>query len=120
MGQYRVFLPVANPETERDFLRMAAASAHEHDAENAEVIAVNVIEVPQQTSLTHTVEDDRIDFDRLGATLSDEDARASAETWEIELRHVHLPALEIRGCGRVRRPRRDDQILSLRTGSGRP
>ena len=50
-GQYRVVVPVANPETEQDLLRMAAASAHAHDDENAEIIAINVIEVPQQTSL---------------------------------------------------------------------
>jgi APA family basic amino acid/polyamine antiporter len=50
-GRYRVVVPVANPETERDLLEWAAASAHAHPDENAEVIAVNVIEVPQQTSL---------------------------------------------------------------------
>ncbi|EMA28259.1 amino acid permease [Haloarcula japonica] len=50
-GRYRVVVPVANPETERDLLRMAAASAHAHDSGTAEVVAVNIIEVPQQTSL---------------------------------------------------------------------
>jgi len=62
-GQYRVVVPVANPETERDLLRMAAASAHAHDDENAEVVAVNVIEVPQQTSLSQdlTFEEERVD-----------------------------------------------------------
>ncbi|QLG50313.1 amino acid permease [Natrinema halophilum] len=62
-GQYRVVVPVANPETERDLLRMAAASAHAHDADNAEVIAVNVIEVPQQTSLSQDLafEEERVE-----------------------------------------------------------
>ncbi|WP_262180893.1 amino acid permease [Haloarcula laminariae] len=50
-GSYRVVVPVANPETERDLLRMAAASAYADDSETAEVVAVNIIEVPQQTSL---------------------------------------------------------------------
>jgi len=54
--RYRVVVPVANPQTERDLLRMAAASAHAHDDENAEVVAVNVIEVPQQTSLSQDLE----------------------------------------------------------------
>ena len=62
-GRYRVVVPVANPETERDLLRMAAASAHAHDDESAEVIAVNIIEVPQQTSLSQdlTFEEERVE-----------------------------------------------------------
>jgi len=62
-GRYRVVVPVANPETERDLLRMAAASAHAHDSETAEVIAVNIIEVPQQTSLEQdlTFEEARVE-----------------------------------------------------------
>jgi APA family basic amino acid/polyamine antiporter len=55
-GQYRVVVPVANPATERDLLRWAAASAHAHEDANAEIIAVNVIEVPQQTSLAQDIE----------------------------------------------------------------
>jgi len=54
--RYRVVVPVANPETERDLLRMAAASAHAHEDENAELVAMNVIEVPQQTSLSQDLE----------------------------------------------------------------
>lgn len=60
--RYRVVVPVANPETERELLEMAAASAHAHDDENAEVIAVNVIEVPRQTSLSQDLafEEERV------------------------------------------------------------
>lgn len=47
---------MSNPETERDLLRWAAASAHAHDDEDAEIIAVNVIEVPDQTSLAQDME----------------------------------------------------------------
>ncbi|MFC6770085.1 amino acid permease [Halorubrum pallidum] len=62
-GRYRVVVPVANPETEQDLLRMAAASAHAHEDEQAEVIAVNVIEVPRQTSLSQdlTFEEARVE-----------------------------------------------------------
>ncbi|ELZ96659.1 amino acid permease [Haloferax sulfurifontis] len=65
-GRYRVVVPVANPKTERDLLRMAAASAHAHESEHAEVIAVNVIEVPRQTSLSQdlTFEEERVDRQR--------------------------------------------------------
>nr|WP_241768050.1 universal stress protein [Haloferax sp. ATB1] len=65
-GRYRVVVPVANPETERDLLRMAAASAHAHDDENATVVAVNVIEVPQQTSLSQDLafEEERVERQR--------------------------------------------------------
>lgn len=53
---YRVVVPLANPETERDLLRFAAASAHAHENGDAELVAVNVIEVPRQTSLAQDVE----------------------------------------------------------------
>jgi nucleotide-binding universal stress UspA family protein len=83
-GRYRVVVPVANPATERDLLRMAAASAHAHEDENAEVVAVNVIEVPQQTSLSQDVafEEERIDRQR---ELLDE-AKDIAEDLEVGLR----------------------------------
>lgn len=55
-ADYRVVVPIANPQTERNLLRFAAASAHAHETEEAELIAVNVIEVPQQTSLAQNVE----------------------------------------------------------------
>lgn len=55
-GNYRVVVPNANPNTERDLIRMAAASVYAHDDENAEIVAVNVIEVPQQSSLAQNGE----------------------------------------------------------------
>jgi nucleotide-binding universal stress UspA family protein/drug/metabolite transporter (DMT)-like permease len=62
-GRYQVVVPVANPETERDLLRLAAASAHANDDEHAEVVAVNVIEVPDQTSLSQDLafEEERVE-----------------------------------------------------------
>ena len=61
--RYRVVVPVANPETESALFRMAAASAHASDAAEAEVIAVNVIEVPRQTSLSQDLafEEERVE-----------------------------------------------------------
>ncbi|ELZ32446.1 putative cationic amino acid transport protein [Halogeometricum pallidum JCM 14848] len=63
---YRVVVPVANPETERDLLRMAAASAHAHEDVHAEIIVVNVIEVPRQTSLSQDLafEEERVERQR--------------------------------------------------------
>jgi amino acid transporter/nucleotide-binding universal stress UspA family protein len=82
--RYRVVVPVANPETERDLLRMAAASAHAHEDDQAEVVAINVIEVPQQTSLSQdlTFEEERVEAqqDLLNA------ARDIAADLEIGLR----------------------------------
>jgi nucleotide-binding universal stress UspA family protein len=62
---YRVVVPVANPETEGALVRLAAASAHAHEGE-AEIVAVNVIEVPQQTSLEQDLqfEEERVDRQR--------------------------------------------------------
>ncbi|MFW6376578.1 MAG: amino acid permease [archaeon] len=83
-GRYRVLVPVANPETGADLIRLAAASAHANADEEAELIAVNVIEVPQQTSLSQDVafEEERIEAQR--ELL--EQARSVAENLEIGIR----------------------------------
>ena len=59
---YRVLVPVANPETERKLLEIAAATAADVD-EDAELVAMNVITVPDQTSLEQEVayEQERIE-----------------------------------------------------------
>ncbi|MGQ4557228.1 amino acid permease [Halobellus sp. GM3] len=81
--RYRVVVPVANPETEQDLLRMAAASAHAHEDENAEVIAVNVIEVPRQTSLSQDLEFEEERVERQQALL--DSARDIAADLDIGL-----------------------------------
>ncbi len=53
---HRIMVPVVDPETGSDLIRMAAASAHAHEDENAEVMAVNVIKVTQQTILSREPE----------------------------------------------------------------
>jgi len=51
---YKIIVPVANPANQRQILRIAAASASAY--ENAEIIALNVIVLPDQTSLAQGVE----------------------------------------------------------------
>ena len=68
-GRYRVVIPVANPNTERFLLRLGAAIASGHATANgqeAELIAVSVIEVPQQTSLQQGIryEEERVERQR--------------------------------------------------------
>ncbi len=55
---YRVVVPVSNPATQQTLIRYAAASAAGQESE-AELIAVNVIEVPPQMSPAQ-VEEDRV------------------------------------------------------------
>ena len=50
---YRIIVPIANPETHRKVIRIAAASAAAH--KHAEIIAVNVIVLPDQTALSQAV-----------------------------------------------------------------
>jgi amino acid transporter/nucleotide-binding universal stress UspA family protein len=83
-GRYRVVVPVANPTTERDLLRMAATSAHAHEDEHAEVIAVNVIEVPRQTSLSQDLSFEEERVERQQELL--DSARDIAEDLQIGLR----------------------------------
>ncbi|WP_135827231.1 amino acid permease [Halorussus ruber] len=83
-GNYRVVVPVANPNTERDLLRLAAASAHAHEDELAEIIAVNVIQVPQQTSLSQDVEFEEERVERQQELL--EAAQEIAEDLDIGIR----------------------------------
>jgi APA family basic amino acid/polyamine antiporter len=83
-GQYRVVVPVANPDTEGDLLRWAATNAHAHEDENAEIIAVNVIEVPQQTSLAQDIEFEEERVERQQELL--DSARDIASEFEVGLR----------------------------------
>ncbi len=56
---YRVVVPVANPETERGLLRLAAATARAHaDESDPELVAVNVVEADPSPSVN--VADERL------------------------------------------------------------
>jgi nucleotide-binding universal stress UspA family protein len=61
---YRVVVPVANPETQHDLLRLAAASAHANeDRGTPELVAVNVTPVADPSPLRN-VEADRAEHGR--------------------------------------------------------
>ncbi len=82
---YRVIVPVANPETQRGLLRLAAASARTHAGEETpEIVAVNILEVPLQTSLEQKIlfEEDRVERQR---TLL-RNAREAAEDLKVNIR----------------------------------
>ena len=83
--RYRIVVPVAEPETQKNLLRLAAASAASHpDSEDPEIVAVNVIQVPSQTALEQNVqfEEERIEKQR---ELLD-GAREAATDLDINLR----------------------------------
>ncbi len=59
-GRYRIVIPVANPNTQRNLIQMGGAIGASKG--EAEIVAVSVIEVPQQISLEQGIkfEDERI------------------------------------------------------------
>ncbi|MDX1746146.1 MAG: universal stress protein, partial [Halobacteriales archaeon] len=62
--RYRVVLPISNPATQHDLIRIAAASAHAHDADGApELVVVNVVEGPAQSPLQN-LEAERVEHQR--------------------------------------------------------
>jgi nucleotide-binding universal stress UspA family protein len=78
---YRVVVPVSNPETQRDLIRLAAASARANaDAGEPELVAVNVVHVEHPSPLQN-VESDRFDHQR--------DLLAAAQQFAEEM-DVHL------------------------------
>ncbi|MDJ1430917.1 amino acid permease [Halostagnicola sp. A-GB9-2] len=79
---YRVVVPVSNPETQHPLIRYAAASAANRD-QPGELVAVNVIEVPPQTSPSQIeFEEERVENQR--ALL--ENARDAAEELDVSIR----------------------------------
>ncbi|MFC4438009.1 MULTISPECIES: amino acid permease [Natrialbaceae] len=79
---YRVVVPVSNPQTERPLIKYAAASAAAEE-ERAELVAVNVIEVPPQMSPAQIeFEEERVENQR--ALL--ENARDIATDLDIPVR----------------------------------
>jgi nucleotide-binding universal stress UspA family protein len=78
----RVVVPIANPETQRGLIRLAAASARANaDAGEPELVAVNVVHVEHPSPLQN-VEADRADHQR---DLL-ENARAIAAEMDVRLR----------------------------------
>ncbi|WP_430506352.1 amino acid permease [Haloparvum sp. PAK95] len=83
-GEYRVMVPLANPATEKHLISLAAAIANQRDGK---VVAVNIANVPDQTSLESARE--RGAHDAAHDLL--ETAKADAETFGVDVEtHVVL------------------------------
>ncbi|WP_226010386.1 amino acid permease [Halomicrobium salinisoli] len=78
-GQYRVMVPLANPEHETDLIELASAIAKQRDGV---VVATHVVKVPDQTALQRAA-DNPDQFDGSGDIL--ERARADAQTHDVPI-----------------------------------
>jgi len=79
-GQYRVMVPLANPEHEENLVTLASAVAKHHDGV---VDAVHIVTVPDQTSLQYAadhIEEHREDYHALL-----DDARGHAEALGVDI-----------------------------------
>jgi len=79
-GDYRAVVPLANPETENDLISLAAAVAK---ANGGEVVALHIVQVPDQTNLSYARDHleeftDAAESERLLA-----DAKADAEDFGV-------------------------------------
>ncbi|EMA46029.1 amino acid permease [Halococcus saccharolyticus] len=84
---YRVVVPVANPETQRELLRLAAATARAHaDEGTPELIAINIIEVDPSTE--RNIASERLEHQR---TLL-ANARDIAAEMHVDLRTSAITA----------------------------
>ncbi|QLG63315.1 amino acid permease [Halorarum salinum] len=79
-GEFRVMVPLANPETERDLVRLGAAVASRR---GGVLEAVHIVSVPDQTSLSYAA--DHVDsFDDYAGELL-ERARIDAEGMGVQV-----------------------------------
>ncbi|MFC6723596.1 amino acid permease [Halobium palmae] len=88
---YRVVVPVANPDTQRNLIRLAAAAARAHTGEEKpELVAVNVLQV-RDPSPQQNIAAERLDhqYDLL------EGAKEIAEEMAVNLRTVALTGTRI-------------------------
>ena len=73
-GEYRVMVPLANPESERDLMQLASAMAKQRDGT---VVATHIVTVPDQMALAgaaeHIDEMDRTSADLLASARDDAD-----------------------------------------------
>jgi nucleotide-binding universal stress UspA family protein len=79
-GQYRVMVPLANPEHEKDLITLASALAKQNDGT---VLATHIVTVPDQTTLEHAREN--IDALDDGTDSILESARKDAETFGVDV-----------------------------------
>ncbi|WP_439027048.1 amino acid permease [Haloarchaeobius sp. DT45] len=77
-GQFRVMVPLANPEHEKDLISLASAIAKQR---GGTVVATHIVQVPDQTSLSYAK--DHVDeMDPDSRALLDS-ARANAEAFDV-------------------------------------
>lgn len=77
-GSYRVLVPLANPEHEKDLITLASALARQH---GGQVDAVHIVQLPDQTPLEYGAEHlDEIDEDSEELLAQ---ARRDAETFDV-------------------------------------
>jgi amino acid transporter/nucleotide-binding universal stress UspA family protein len=76
-GDFRVMVPLANPDNEQELITLASAVAKRR---GGSVHAVHIVQVPDQTSLKYAEEN----LDKFDANTDIvEDARADAETYDV-------------------------------------
>ncbi|WP_276300624.1 amino acid permease [Halorussus lipolyticus] len=79
-GQYRVMVPLANPEHEKDLITLASAVAKQR---NGVLDAVHVITVPDQTPLSHAA--DHLDEHEENYHEILDEAQRDAETFGVDV-----------------------------------
>ena len=79
-GDYRVMVPLANPEHEKDLITLASALAKAHDGT---LVATHIVTVPDQTALASARERAH-DIDATSRELLDR-ARENAETFGVDV-----------------------------------
>jgi amino acid transporter len=79
-GEFRVMVPLANPENETELITLGAAVAKQ---KGGKLVAVHVVTVPDQTSLEYGRE--HIDEIDAGSSALLESARKDAETFGVEV-----------------------------------
>ncbi|MFB6087796.1 MAG: amino acid permease [Haloarculaceae archaeon] len=77
-GDYRVMVPLANPEHEHDLITLASAIAKQR---GGTVVATHIVTVPDQTALAGAAEYSD-DIDETSQRLMDQ-ARADADTFDV-------------------------------------
>ncbi|ELZ94693.1 cationic amino acid transporter [Haloferax sulfurifontis ATCC BAA-897] len=77
-GGYRVMVPLANPESERDLVSLAGSVAKANDGT---LVGVHIVKVPDQTALESAREE--YDFDEADRLL--EQARADADELDVDI-----------------------------------
>jgi amino acid transporter/nucleotide-binding universal stress UspA family protein len=77
-GEYRVMVPLANPESEQDLVELAGAIASQRDGT---VVATHIVTVPDQTALA-TARDNVDQFDEMSEDLL-ATAREHADAFDV-------------------------------------